>query len=86
MDFAQFGDWLGGGVTIVGLLQWIKGMVPEGIKVPSWVWGLAAAVLASGWAVAPLWARAAAGVLAISQIGYETIIQTIKHKLGGVTQ
>lgn len=81
MDFADFGTWLAGGVATVGILQWIKGLAPK--TWPAWLYALAALVLAAGWAVAPPWARQAAGVLAVSQIGYETIIQTVKRKLGG---
>lgn len=80
MDFAALASWLAGGVALVGLLQWLKGLVPGA---PSWVWGIAAPILAAGWAVAPDWARQAVGVLAVSQIGYETIIQAVKKKLGG---
>lgn len=81
MDFAQFGAWLAGGVAIVGILQWIKGLAPK--TWPAWLYAIAVPVLAAGWSVAPPWAQQAAGVLAISQIGYETIIQTVKRKLGG---
>lgn len=80
LEFADLGIWIGGGVTVVGLIQWFKGMAP---KAPAWVWSAAAPILAVAWAFAPDWAQRAAGVLAISQVGYETIIQGIKKRLGG---
>lgn len=80
LEFSDLGIWIGGGVTVVGLIQWMKGMAP---KVPAWAWSAAAPVLAIAWAFAPAWARQAAGVLAISQVGYETIIQGLKRRLGG---
>jgi len=81
MDLIEVGDWVAGGIVIVGLIQWLKGMVPKGVTIPSWVWGISAAILACGWSVAPPWAKQAAGVLAVSQIGYETIIQSVKTAL-----
>lgn len=80
MDFSGIGEWIAGGVTVVGLIQWMKGMGPN---VPAWAWSIMAPVLAVAWAFMPPWARQAAGVLAISQVGYETIIQSVKRKLGG---
>lgn len=79
MDFAIIGIWAGGAITVVGLLQWFKGLAPGA---PSWIWGIAAAALALGYAAAPPWAQTGAGILAVSQIGYEQIVQRLKAKLG----
>lgn len=74
-------DWLPGGIVVVGLLQWIKGMAPKNAKINRGVWAAFAALFSIGWAFSPPWLRQGLGVLAVSQIGYETIIQTIRTKL-----
>jgi hypothetical protein len=84
MDFSDFGSWLAGAVAVVGLIQWIKGLVPK--TTPTWVYAVLAPVLALGWALAPEPVQQASGVLGVSQIGYETIIQTVKKRLGGATE
>jgi hypothetical protein len=79
MDFPELALWIGGAVTVIGLIQWIKGFVPA--TVPTWIWAAAAPALAIGYALAPDFVRTGAGILAVSQIGYETIIQAIKQSL-----
>ena len=80
MDFTELGVWIAGGITVVGIIQWLKGMAPQA---PVWLWSLAAPALAVAWEFSPPWARQASGVLAVSQVGYETIIQALKRKIGG---
>ena len=83
MDLSLIVPWILGGLTVVGCLEWIKGFAK---RAPTWVWGVAAAALAVGWAVAPDWVRLAAGVLAISQIGYATLIQAVKAYIAAKAQ
>lgn len=85
MDFAALQLWIGGGVVVVGMIQFVKGLFPKTLQdqIPSWAWALVAACSAIAYAYVPDGIRNALGVLAVSQIGYETILQTVKNKLGG---
>jgi len=85
MDFAALQLWVGGGVVVVGMIQFAKGLFPKPAQdqIPSWVWAIIAAGSAIAYAYVPEGIRNALGVLAVSQIGYETILQTVKNKLGG---
>lgn len=69
-------------VAIVGILQWLKGLLP---KAPTWVWALASAVGCLGLAAAviylPPWVLLGVVALAVSQLGYEAILQFIKSKI-----
>lgn len=72
--------WSAGAVIVVGMLEFFKGAFP---KLPSWVWTIAV-VLASGItalageSTKPIWD--ALGILSVSQLCYQLIIQSIKKK------
>ncbi len=80
--------WTAGAVIVVGVIQWAKGAIP---MAPAWTWTILLPLVSLGAATASavqaekmtglFWD--AAGIWAISQLGYEIIIQTIKKKLGG---
>lgn len=77
----DIGTWALGAVIVVGLIQWFKGMLP---KAPTWVWIIAsplAAVIGSAAYGTDKIAWNALGILAVSQMGYELILQTVKSKL-----
>jgi hypothetical protein len=80
MEFIDIAMWGAGAVIVVGLLEFLKGAFP---KAPSWVWTVAV-VLASGLtslsgnSQKPVWD--ALGILSLSQICYQLIIQSIKKK------
>jgi len=69
-------------VAVVGIIQWFKGMFA---KLPTWVWAVASAVGCLGIAAAvmylPSWVLLGLVALAVSQLGYETIVQFIKSKI-----
>ena len=80
MEFIDIAMWGAGAVIVVGLLEWAKGMLPS---VPSWVWAIAAPLAAgltalAGRSVKPIWD--ALGILAISQMCYQLVVQSIKKK------
>ena len=83
MDFSFIVMWLMGAFSTCGLIQWIKGFIPLGYKdkIPSWVWGVILPGLCIAWSAAPSWLQAAWGILALTQLGYENIVQVIKKKL-----
>lgn len=78
IDLATLAPLFLGGLTVTGLIQWIKGLFPG---VSPRVWSASAVVLAAGYALAPPWARTAAGILAISQLGYEVLVQPVRRAL-----
>ena len=80
MNLEQIWDLVLGGITVAGVIQWAKAWMP---KVPSKAWGVVSAVMAAGYALAPAWIRFALGILAVSQLGYETLVQPVKRTLGG---
>jgi hypothetical protein len=85
MEFVQWVTWLAGAVAVVGVLQWIKGLAP---KAPSWAWSVAMVALSIAAAFAAGGPRPwfdALGIAAISQLGYELIIQVVRKKIAGVT-
>jgi hypothetical protein len=71
-------------VAVVGLIQWVKGLLP---KAPTWVWAVASAVGCLGIAAAviylPPWVLLGLVALAVSQLGYETIVKLILSKVPG---
>ena len=81
MDYSLLVLWLCGAFAATGGMQWIKGIVPKSIPIPTWVWGFLLPVLCVLWAASPLWLQGAWMVLALSQLGYENIVQLIKKKL-----
>ncbi len=72
-------------VAVVGLLQWLKGLLP---KAPTWVWAAASAVGCLGIAAAvvylPSWVLLGLVALAVSQLGYEIIVQFIQKKIDAI--
>jgi hypothetical protein len=80
MEFIDIAMWGAGAVIVVGLLEFCKGAFP---KAPSWVWTLAV-LLASGLTALagnsqkPVWDGL--GILALSQMCYQLIVQSIKKK------
>lgn len=68
--------------SAIGIIQYIKGLAP---KTPSMVWAFIQPAMCIGlsavWLLLPTWVAQGVLAFAISQIGYETIIQTIKKKL-----
>lgn len=85
MDLILAATWLAGAVIVSGIIQWAKslGKTIFSKEIPSWVWVVILPLISTGAAFAVggqiLWN--ALGIWAISQIGYETIIQSIKNKL-----
>jgi hypothetical protein len=69
-------------VAVVGLLQWIKGLLP---KAPTWVWAVASAIGCIGAAAAtfylPGWVLLGMVALAVTQLGYETIVKLLLAKV-----
>lgn len=80
MNLEQVWDLVLGGITVTGALQWARRLVR---KAPDWVWSIAAALMAVGYSLAPPWARYAAGILSVSQLGYETLIRPLRKTLQG---
>ena len=68
-------------VSVVGLLQWLKGI----FTAQPWVWAVASAVGAVGLAAAffylPAFVQIGVVALALSQLAYENIIQLVKKKI-----
>ena len=82
IDVAQ---WLAGACIAVGLIQWAKGIFKDA---PWWVWAFVLPVSSFGAAFAsgtdkPIWT--ALGIWAVSQVGYETIIQFVQKKIKDAT-
>lgn len=78
MDFSQIGIWLAGAVVVIGLIQWLKALVP--LKLPGWLWAFVMALVSIGVGfsmkgTAPVFDGL--GVWAISQLGYEAILKGI---------
>lgn len=72
---------------VIGVIQYAKGFLP---KAPHWVWAVAqptlCIALGAAYTYLPSWIIYGITALALSQIGYETIIQTIKKKIDGGKQ
>ncbi len=77
--FSNMGLLLGGAVATAGLIQWGKGLVK---KAPSWVWAICLIIFGVGYMYAPEQVRTGLLISAIAQLGYETLIQPIKKKVG----
>lgn len=78
----EWGNVVSVAVAVVGLIQWLKGLLT---KAPSWVWAVASAVGCMGVAAVvfylPPWVLMGLVALAVAQLGYETIVQFIKSKI-----
>ena len=80
--FACIGLWVAGAVIVAGLTQWIKSFLK--LKHPyKWIYGIISAVLAfaaayAGGGAIVFWNFL--GMLAVSQLGYESIMQKFLFK------
>ena len=67
---------------VIGIIQYLKGVL---CNIPTKVWAilqpLLCVLLAFVWVILPNWIFTGILAFALSQIGYETIIQTIKKKI-----
>ena len=72
--------------SVVGIIQFLKGFLT--VK-QTWVWALVQIVLcfafAAVWQMLPSWVSTAIVSLSVSQIGYETVVQSIKKRLDQCT-
>ena len=72
-------------IATVGLVQWIKGLLP---KAPRWIWAIAAVFLAFGLSAMATyidrWVLLAAAALAAAQLCYELIVQAIPQLVKGI--
>jgi len=68
-------DLVYGAMVIVGIVQWFKGIF-KGI--PKIILGIMVPLLAVAYAFASPELRFAAGVVSVSQLGYETLFQPVK--------
>lgn len=82
MDWKQI---LAIAVAVVGIIQWFKGLFS---KLPTWVWAVASAVGCLGVAAVtiylPPWVLLGLVALAVSQLGYETIVKLILAKIDSI--
>ena len=79
-------------VAVVGLIEWLKNLLEKFLTVPGWVWSVVALVASIGCgflavygadvtAHNPLMAvLLGLAILALAQIGYEAIKQSIIHR------
>lgn len=83
MEWMQaIGIWAAGGVIVVGIMQWLKGLMPQKVSTLVYVIMLPIFSMMTGIAAGgSLWLFNGLGIWAVSQIGYEAIIQGIKKKL-----
>ena len=69
-------------VSVVGVIQFIKGIVKAA---PTWQWAVIQVVLcflfAAIWELMPQWVSEGIVCLALSQVGYEAILQNIKVRI-----
>jgi hypothetical membrane protein len=78
--------WIGGSVLVIGLVQILKTYTKKMDKKFNWVYSVASAIFSilvgiySGGANV-VWD--CLGILAVSQLGYEAILQTLLKKLKG---
>lgn len=85
MDFELIAIWVGGAIVVSGIIQWTKVLAKSLFKseLPSWVWIVILPLASVGASFSAggqiIWNSL--GIWAIAQIGYETIIQTVKNKL-----
>lgn len=78
--------WVGGGILVVGLLQHLKTYTKKMDKKFNWVYSVVSAILSVvvgiyGGGANVVWD--CLGILVVSQLGYETILQTLLKKLKG---
>jgi hypothetical protein len=91
VDIIDFATWAAGAVIVVGVMQWAKNLLK---KIPTWIWSVVLPIVSLGASAAAAYKESdyssifwnAAGIWAISQVGYELIVQSIKKKLGAKGQ
>ena len=76
-NFVDLSAWLKGAIAVIGLIQLAKNFVTLKPK----VWAILVVPIAVGYAYLPEPFQNGLGIAALSQIGYETIIQLVKDKL-----
>lgn len=80
MDYLQdIGYILGAAVAVAGLIQWAKNWLKTA---KPWIWAAILIPLSIGYAYLPEKVQTGLLVAAVAQIGYETLIQPAKKKLG----
>ncbi len=69
--------------SAIGIIQYLKGLF---VKAPAWMWAITLPIacigLSCAWTLLPSWVVQGILALALSQLGYETIIQTVKKLIG----
>ena len=78
--------WIGGSVLVCGILQYLKTYTKKMDKKFNWVYSVASAILSTLVGIYSGGANVVwdcLGILAVSQLGYEAILQTILKKLKG---
>lgn len=78
MDYGFVLEWIAGAVAVLGLIQYLKGLVKNA---PSWTWGILSVFLCTAWGFTNEKFHLAWGTLSITQLGYETIFQPILTKI-----
>jgi len=79
MDYInQIGYYLGAAVSVAGIIQLIKNWAK---KAPTWVWTVALVIIGTAFVFMPSKIKEAMLIIAIAQLGYETLIQPAKNKL-----
>lgn len=74
-NFIDLSAWLKGAVAVIGIIQLAKNFITLNSK----IWALLVVPMAIGYAYLPEPFQNGIGIAALSQIGYETIIQTVKN-------
>jgi uncharacterized membrane protein len=81
MDYiGQIGYYLGAAVAVAGTIQLVKNWIK---KAPTWIWTVALVVIGAAFVFMPDRIKEAMLIIAIAQLGYETLIQPAKRKLDG---
>lgn len=78
--------WLTGAVLVVGLTEYIKDMLKFISPKHKWIYAVISAILSVVVGIHSGGARLVwdtLGILTCSQLGYELIIQKLRHKLKG---
>ena len=78
--------WIGGAILVVGLVQYLKTYTKKMDKKFNWVYSVASAVFSVAVGIFSGGANVVwdcLGILVVSQLGYETILQILLKKLKG---
>ena len=76
--FTDIGFYVGAAIAVTGFIQFVKGIWD---KAPGCVWAIALVLSVAGFMLAPDIVRQGILILAIAQLGYETLIQPVKKRL-----